>query len=163
MTKKLGLYIATFCLVCLMTMPISAQSVCSVCGMAMPFSAQTIRVKANIPFAFMIGTESMQAGQYMVRRRLLDRPAEGLLSFTNEGTGAGGGFAIPTIVGGGPVLTHNQPELIFHRYGDRYFLYQVWDGYSSDGFEIPPSRNERRAAKESAALRPENVVIVAMR
>lgn len=145
MTKKFALFLAAFCLVSVMAIPVSAQS---------------FRLKANIPFAFTVGDKSMPAGEYMVERQLTDRPA-GPLIFKNEA--GGGGFAMPILVGGGATVTHNQPELIFHQYGDRYFLYQVWDGYSSDGFQVQPSRNERQAAKESAAIQPENTVILAMR
>jgi hypothetical protein len=145
MTKKFALFLAAFCLVSVMPMPVSAQS---------------FRLKANIPFAFMVGGKSMPAGEYAVDRRLTDRPA-GPLSFTNEA--GGGGFALPVLIGGGATVTHNQPELIFHHYGDRYFLYQVWDGYSPAGFQMQPSRDERKAAKENAAIQPENAVILAMR
>ncbi len=145
MTKKFALFLGAFCLLSVSAIPMTAQS---------------LRVKANIPFAFMVGGKSMPAGEYMVDRSLTDRPA-GFLSITNE---AGGGcFAWPVVVGGGADVTHNQPELIFHRYGDRYFLYQVWDGFSTTGFQIRPSRDERKATQESAAIQPDNVVIVAMR
>ena len=40
MTKKFALFLAAFCLVSVMSMPVSAQS---------------FRLKANIPFAFMVG------------------------------------------------------------------------------------------------------------
>lgn len=142
MTKRFALCFAALCLASVMAMPIEAQS----------FS-----LRANIPFAFMVEGKSMPAGEYMVERQTADAPG-GPLIFKNEVSGDGS-FALPILIGGGFTITHNQPELIFRHYGDRYFLDQVWDGYSPTGFEIRPSLDERRAAKEKAAIQPENVVV----
>ena len=42
-----------------------------------------------------------------------------------------------------------QSKLVFNRYGDQYFLSQVWMAGSDTGRDLSPSRNERNLAKES--------------
>jgi len=41
-------------------------------------------------------------------------------------------------------LTDNG-KLVFHRYGDQYFLYQVWPAGTSTGRQFLKSRSERDA------------------
>jgi hypothetical protein len=33
--------------------------------------------------------------------------------------------------------------LVFHRYGNQYFLSQIWDGRSNAGIELPESKREK--------------------
>jgi hypothetical protein len=58
--------------------------------------------------------------------------------------------------------TDTPPELVFHRYGDRYFLREIRLPDNA-GFSIPQSRQERDAAERiaSAAGRPDVVVVQA--
>ena len=44
-------------------------------------------------------------------------------------------------------------KLLFHRYGNRYFLYQIWSSGSTSGAELPKSQAEKetlRAANNPA-------------
>ena len=51
----------------------------------------------------------------------------------------------PRAIGG----DKDKPErLVFHRYGSRYFLAQVWMLRTDSGRELDPSGAERRLAKE---------------
>ena len=48
----------------------------------------------------------------------------------------------------------NKPErMVFHRYGDRYFLAQIWMLRGDSGRELVPSSDERRLAKEHRATK----------
>jgi hypothetical protein len=51
-------------------------------------------------------------------------------------------------------------KLVFHRYGDRYFLYQIWVAGEDRGRELPTTRVEKELAS-NATLSP--VVIVAQK
>ena len=44
-------------------------------------------------------------------------------------------------------------RLIFKRYGDRRFLWQVWEG--STGVQLPPGKEEREQAKKISAITEE--------
>jgi len=52
-----------------------------------------------------------------------------------------------------------QTKLVFHRYGSRYFLAQLWIDGNNLGREVPISRQEREMAKRSA---PESMAVVAV-
>src|SRR4029077_14969923 len=81
--------------------------------------AQTVNLKADVPFNFIIRGETLPAGQYTI-----------------QGLGNG-----PVISVRGPnpkantivlsqrcasVNAAKLSKLVFHRYGDRYFLAQLW-------------------------------------
>jgi hypothetical protein len=42
----------------------------------------------------------------------------------------------------------SQTKLIFHRYGERYFLNQIWVEGNSIGHELRPNRREKEVAKD---------------
>lgn len=117
-------------------------------------NAQTSKpVKANIPFDFDAGNKSYPAGAYRVGSI---GQASDNLSIT--GYGLTSGLAIAHSV------QSNSPsgssKLVFHRYGDRYFLYQIWVAGDDTGRELPTTRVEKELAS-NATLSP--VVIMAQR
>ena len=40
-------------------------------------------------------------------------------------------------------------KLVFHRYGDKYYLREIWTAESSHGLECPKSRAEKVSQSES--------------
>ena len=95
-------------------------------------------VKANIPFDFMAGKTSLPAGEYTVAA-LSDM---GPLSVSADGAGR-------AMVNSHAVqisAPSEQTKLIFHRYGDQYFLYQVWIQGENRGRELPQSKLEKELA-----------------
>jgi hypothetical protein len=99
------------------------------------------RVTAQIPFDFSIGDRKLPSGKYSVGR-VRTNSDDLVLSVDDE---SGRSKAIHTSI---PVrnldLTENA-KLVFHRYGDQYFLYQVWPGGTTTGRQFPKSRSERDA------------------
>ncbi|MGA2720846.1 MAG: hypothetical protein ABSG79_00415 [Bryobacteraceae bacterium] len=53
-----------------------------------------------------------------------------------------------------------EPKLVFHRYGDQYFLSQIWTGSRSLNFST--SRAEREL-KKTAAAAGQTEIVLAMR
>ncbi len=95
-------------------------------------------VKANIPFDFMAGKTSMPAGEY----KLAEVSDAGVLSVM-------GGPADKTLVGSHAVqasAASEKTKLIFHRYGDQYFLYQIWIQGENRGRELPTTALEKELA-----------------
>jgi hypothetical protein len=97
------------------------------------------RVKANIPFDFTIGDKKLPSGKYTLgrARQFSD---DVMISVEDQG---GRSKVIRTSI---PVLardTTQKPKLVFHRYGDQYFLYQVWPAGATTGRQLPKSRGER--------------------
>ena len=112
-------------------------------------------IKVNIPFAFTAGNKTLPAGAYRVRNltseTLLIQSADGK-QVTN---------ILTNHKQAGP--TPGQVKLAFHRYGDRYFLAQVWTLW--EGYEVTRSRAERELTQNPArhlaqnAAEPETIYI----
>ena len=59
----------------------------------------------------------------------------------------------------GPSDTDNSPRLVFHRYGDHYFLREVRLP-GKLGFTLPATRAEREAAEQIAGRTAPELVVV---
>jgi hypothetical protein len=101
-------------------------------------------VRANIPFDFIVGDKTLPAGKYTVNSAASDGQA---LSIRTSG---GKSLAL--------VLTHYAAErsqkriarMVFHRYGQQYFLAEVWSG-ASHGRQLMQSKRERNLRQELAS------------
>lgn len=82
-------------------------------------AAQSERIVTQVPFKFTVGTVEMPAGEYIVQ--LADERGVALLTVGNpEGKRA---VYVLTLANQGEKSQH--PAMVFHRYGDRYFLAEV--------------------------------------
>ena len=118
-----------------------------------PALAQTVAVQATIPFSFSVGTHAMPAGDYAVS---LD--GWGQLRISRVGV-PGAATASTSAVGGNPTQDP-PPKLIFNRYGNRYFLSEVWTGGTSQGHQLMISSTEREYAR---ATKTESTTVLATR
>jgi hypothetical protein len=113
--------------------------------------AQEQRVAVNIPFDFVVGNMQLPAGEYVVSASAETR---GLILISAKAS------TTSVFVNTYPT-TANAPQteskLVFNRYGDRYFLSQVWREGASQGREITKSAREKEVA-QSAALETEGQV-----
>ncbi len=106
-----------------------------------PAFAQSAGYKVQVPFEFAVGNHSLPAGEYHVT---VMKP--GMLQLQRV-DGPGTAAVMTTYVGGGPAQDRT-PRLIFHSYGDHYFLSQVWIDDVSVGHELFASASELRYARE---------------
>jgi hypothetical protein len=101
-------------------------------------------LRFDIPFSFHLRGEILPSGNYVVRR-LSEGPAVlEIQSRRGQDT---------VIFDTFPVVARNTPgdsELVFHRYGNQYFLEEVFTGGNDTGRELPPSRSERSLKREVA-------------
>jgi hypothetical protein len=126
--------------------------------LAAPLPAQTIRLTASIPFEFVTGTRTLPAGNYMVDTAA----AYGLVRVRNESTSdACVALSVPLVAPS--VRANSEVKLVFHHYGNQYFLSQIWDGQMAAGREIPMGKAERSASESAMSRVPETVVILARR
>ena len=111
-------------------------------------------IRASIPFDFVIKGKTLPAGSYEIRR-ITDEP-QGLdiYSRSNHDNVMFETDAVQT-------RTFHRAELVFHRYGNTYFLYEIWTPGENVGRELPTSRAERRLERESAKTntKPEMVAL----
>ena len=111
-------------------------------------------VLANIPFDFTVGKMTLPAGEYRTQKVRDSSPA--LLIQRTDRSAA--------MIVMAQAATSNAPQpktkLVFHRYGNQYFLAQIWVAGSSRGLELPKSAKEKEhsLARNEA---PDQVTIVA--
>jgi hypothetical protein len=95
-------------------------------------------VIADIPFPFVVARQTLPAGHYVVSPANAD--ALGIHDANNRGT------FVPT-QSTQRSANDNSCKLVFHRYGDTYFLSQVWVAGNSNGRTLFRSRAERELAE----------------
>jgi hypothetical protein len=110
---------------------------------AVPGHAQDeAKIKATIPFNFVVGNKELKAGDYVIESSL----ANNALRFRSEdGDVQQIAFTVPIEAN----RTRNHERLLFHHDGDQYFLSQVWLSGDENGRELIPSVQEKAAADRS--------------
>jgi hypothetical protein len=114
-------------------------------------------VVVNVPFAFVVGTHQMQPGRYVVSPM-----TQGILRIYDTQV-SNNQLLFP--VNSTQSNTRTDAKLVFHRYGDTYFLSEVWNGRGDIGRQLLKSKAEKEIASgsvsgsrpkaEIAVLRPE--------
>lgn len=109
----------------------------------------------SIPFEFTAGNITLPAGAYRVQEL-----GRGALALLIQRTDQGAAAFVPSFA-----ATKNAPptqsKLVFHRYGNRYFLSQVWRAGYPQGRELPKSAKEKEQALSAHNAKPETTTIVA--
>jgi len=140
-----------FTLIALMVLVVAASAVSA--------SAQTsgsARLVASVPFEFSVANTTLPAGEYIV-------------SFTNPAT-LGRALRITSKDGAQSVLIQtsntigkiqDNARLVFHRYGDQYFLAQAWMAADDTGMNVQKSRGEKDIQRRLAGTKtkPETVAL----
>ncbi|HEY6413553.1 MAG TPA: hypothetical protein VIX42_07690 [Edaphobacter sp.] len=90
--------------------------------------------KVTIPFAFQVGLDRMPAGTYQIQKE-----DEGLILL--RGPDRTDRFIVMH-----SAVTLSAPshgKVVFHRYGSKYFLSQIWQAGEKTGLECQKSRTEK--------------------
>jgi hypothetical protein len=109
-----------------------------------------IKARADVPFSFMVGEKALPAATYQVE----DVAVNAILI-----EGGHNGEAAMIQFHAAEARDNQSPKLVFHKYGDRYFLYQVWYG-ERRGMELRESKYEKElklAGNQGSA--PQEVVV----
>ncbi|HSE17403.1 MAG TPA: hypothetical protein VLB46_10135 [Pyrinomonadaceae bacterium] len=141
-------------------------AVVTIIAVSAPAKAQSLeyRLTANIPFDFSIADKKLPAGKYVVSRA--QQSAGDLLVQIKS---ADGHETVSRLTI--PVVTLNamsKGSLVFHKYGDEYFLSEIWPAGGLTGRELPKSRTERDLARKAqnnqiAAMKGPEVETVTIR
>jgi len=101
-------------------------------------------VTAEIPFEFVVGNKTLAAGRYMVSSATSDGQAVRI----RNSDGKSGAFRLTSQV---PEKSQKRnARLVFHRYGQQYFLAEVWSG-DSWGNQLATCSHERNLHRELAS------------
>ena len=116
--------------------------------------AQQHGVKADVPFDFVVGDRAYPAGEYMLKTLINSNGVIRLENIREISTAF-----IPTnpCEKGKP---STETKLVFHRMGERYFLYQVWTAGNLTGREFPKGRVEVELAQNRES--PDVVIVAAI-
>jgi hypothetical protein len=94
--------------------------------------AQSYRMQADVPFAYYVDDTAFPAGKCLV-----GRAAETQVQFLQGPTNN------RVFIAQQPYYTNKgHARLVFHRYGDQYFLAEVWNPEGS-GSKLPIGKRER--------------------
>ena len=125
--------------------------------LAAPVSAQTLTLRVSVPFDFVVGGNTLPAGDYLISQV----NAERFLTVRNVSSDAMPTVITPSVPG--HLAVPGEATLTFHRYGSDYFLAEIWDGYTGQGRSIWMSRTEREMANRASLAKPEVVMVLARR
>ena len=116
--------------------------------------ARNLNLKVNVPFDFVVNGATLPSGEYSV-----------------QGLGMGNAISIRKADHTAKAMvlgtrcespkTSEKSKLVFHRYGNRYFLAQIWMAGDNVSEELPKSRLETEIAQSRAAA--EVVLVAALR
>jgi hypothetical protein len=109
--------------------------------MATAAQAQQTSVRASVPFDFVVGNQAYPAGEYAMKS-LLGSGVPIRVENVQEETSK---IVLSEACTSSNAATSTR--LVFHRVGDSYFLYQIWQQGNTEGREFPVSRAERQIAQ----------------
>lgn len=119
-------------------------------GLVVSASAQSSvnSTKVKVGFDFMVGNKQLPAGEYRIKILNNDNSGKLLRVESLDGKVA----AIITGIQGSNRFGLQADQVKFNRYGDKYFLSGVRFGYEPNVHQIPRSRSERDAQRQSAKI-----------
>lgn len=98
----------------------------------------------NIPFNFIVGGKTLPAGEYTVEPNRKDSHNVWLVQ-SRDGHASAFFTTMPVRAS----ETQEKTKFVFHKYGDQYFLSQIWTPGGNSGRELLMPRLEREVAKNA--------------
>ena len=109
------------------------------------------RLRADIPFDFVVGDKTLAAGAYSVNEIMTN--SDGGISIRRLKGGQGAIRLTSAVLANAP---RQKTSLTFLRYGNAYFLSQIWVSGSAEGRQVIKSKAERSAGRELARISSSN-------
>jgi len=120
-----------------------------IAAVTIPLHAQSSNVSGTlrfpVPVQLIVGTETLPAGDYIVGS-VFDS------SIRLQNLNGGEAVVVLTALAGGGNQVQGA-KLVFHRYGDRYFLSEVWLNKSDIGRQLFASSQEIELARTQSQQR----------
>ena len=108
----------------------------------------------HIPFNFSVGEKAFPAGKYVIGRVWKDKDAVWLVQRKDN---VGKAMLLTRPVRANE--TQQETRLVFHQYGDLYFLSEIWTAGDSTGREVQMSDREKALDKTVAEKRQDHILI----
>jgi hypothetical protein len=116
--------------------------------------AQSYGVKANVPFDFTVANKLLPAGSYTIIRE-----STGLIEIRNHDKPV----AVLTVVSHDENTSSDGGKLIFHKYGNQYFLSEILSDWATMNVSVPRSKAEKNVRLQQAMVHPASEVFIATR
>jgi hypothetical protein len=116
--------------------------------------AQSEAVRANVPFDFTVGKQLLPAGTYTIKAK-----SSGLIVIRNYDKP----ITVLTIAEPDGNKSPNRGKLMFHKYGDQYFLSEILCDSAGMDVAFRPSKVEKRVQLQQAMVHPSSEVFIATR
>ena len=126
------------------TMLVSIIALAFMTAVATNAQSSSLKLRANVPFDFVVGDKTLPAGNYAVRQITQGSDGGILISSSDSRHKA---IRLSNNVQANAV---KGARITFRRYGSTYFLAQVWTSGSMEGREMLKSKAERAAERELA-------------
>ena len=108
----------------------------------------------HIPFNFSVGEKSLPAGKYVIERIWKTSDAVWVIR-RKDNVGKAMLLTRPVRA----EETQQETRLVFHQYGDLYFLSEIWTVGDATGREIQISNREKSLDKAVAEKRQDHILI----
>jgi len=125
--------------------------------LAVAANAQTAgrsELRASVPFEFSVGQTSLPACEYTIA---LVNPASDQVILRISARDGSRNAMVHMFSVKGKSATNSM--LVFHRYGDRYFLAQAWVDGETEGLSAPKSNAERTTQRELASVKAQTETV----
>ena len=110
------------------------------------------KLQAQVPFAFMVGSKIVPAGQLTLQRAT---PGSAALAMRNQEAKVNMFANFNRVESKKPAATS---ALVFHKYGQRYFLWEIRVEGSQTMYQLAPSRAEAELQAQNVQA-PEEVLL----
>src|SRR6266481_1637449 len=132
---------------------LSLVSMFTLCAAAVSANAQLSNpIRAKIPFDFNVGENKLPAGEYTFSR--LSGDYSKVISVSSADARA---HVFQSTFEASIHTPKNESTLVFHKYGDHYFLEQIWSGGEQEGTQLPESRDERSTRRQLGQIQHSNM------
>jgi hypothetical protein len=115
-------------------------------------SAQNMVLQATIPFDFTVGETLLPAGTY-----LIGQAQPRVISIENDKKNV----RVFSMIQSTDIERRSTNRLLFHKYGDQYFLNQICGLADSTALNLGSSKTEKHAEMREAGLQKQQQVVLA--
>ena len=133
---------------------LSLVSIFTLCAAAASANAQLSNpIRAKIPFDFNVGDKKLPAGDYTFSRLSGFSDNKAMLVSSADARA----HVFQSTFEARILKAKDDSTLVFHKYGDQYFLKQVFSGGEEEGNQLPESRSERTIRRQLAQSQQSNM------
>jgi len=118
------------------------------------FAQSDRQTVVNIPFDFVVGDKSLNAGKYIIERN--KRDSDTVWTITSKNSGVTRKVFLTVAMRSNE--TQQDTKLVFHRYENTYFLTAFWTAGGNTGRELQQSDRERNLGDKLLAQREEIIL-----